>query len=314
MVLLDLPMDDLQYQLNKLCLRYRQGSHSTQADRKSILDLCARQLKEMGYRNMRLDSIKPKHVEALVRRWQGKDERYQDMEPALSAGTIKNRMAYLRWWAEKAEKPTVIPGDNAKLGIEFRQYVKDTGKQIELDPDKLALVRDEHLRLSLELQSLFGLRREEAMKFQPEYAIRLGDPGGDVIRLKQSWTKGGRPRDIPVLHESQRDLLERVRHLAGAGSLIPAQRSYDQQKNLYERETKRAGIAGGDDAKCHGLRHGYAQRRYEELTGWKCPHAGGPKASELTPEQKIQDHAARMTISAELGHGREEITAVYLGR
>jgi integrase len=307
-------MDDLQYQLNKLCLKYRQGSHATQADRKKTLDLCARQLKEMGYRNMRLDSIKTKHVEALVRRWQGKDGRYQDTEPALSTGTIKNRMAYLRWWAEKAEKPTVIPGENAKLGIEYREYVKETGKQIELDYDKLAQVRDEHLRLSLELQALFGLRREEAMKFQPAYAIRLGGPEGDFIRLKQSWTKGGRPRDIPVLHDAQRELLERVRQLAGAGSLIPAQRSYDQQKNLYERETKRAGIAGGGDAKCHGLRHGYAQRRYEEITGWKAPHAGGPKASELDPGQKAQDHAARMTISAELGHGREEITAVYLGR
>jgi hypothetical protein len=32
--------------------------------------------------------------------------------------------------------------------------------------------------LSLELQAQFGLRREEAMKFQPAYAIRLGGTGG----------------------------------------------------------------------------------------------------------------------------------------
>ena len=263
---------------------------------------------------MRLESIKPKHVEALVKRWQGKDERYSDQEKALSAGTIKNRMAYLRWWAEKAKKPTVIPGENAKLGVDQRVYVKETGKQIELDREKLAQIRDEHLKLSLELQALFGLRREEAMKFQPGYAIHLGGQGGDFIRLKPSWTKGGRPRDIPVLHDAQRELLARVRQLAGAGSLIPAHLSYDQQKNLYERETKRVGIAGGDDAKCHGLRHGYAQRRYEALTGWKAPHAGGPRSSELTPEQKAADQAARLVVSAELGHGREEITAVYLGR
>jgi integrase len=222
-------------------------------------------------------------------------------------------MAYLRWWAEKAEKPTVIPGDNAKLGIEYRKYVQETGKQLELDYDKLAQVRDGHLRLSLELQAQFGLRREEAMKFQPAYAIRLGGLEGDLIRLKPGWAKGGRARDIPVLHDAQRELLERVRQLAGAGSLIPARLSYDQQKNLYERETKRAGVAGGD-AKCHGLRHGYAQRRYLELTGWACPHAGGPKSSELAPEQKARDHGARLVVSAELGHGREEVTAVYLGR
>jgi hypothetical protein len=50
------------------------------------------------------------------------------------------------------------------------------------------------------------------------------------------------------------------------------------------------------------------------LTGWKPPHAGGPKRKELTPEQLAIDREARLIVSAELGHAREEITAVYLGR
>ena len=41
--------------------------------------------------------------------------------------------------------------------------------------------------MSLELQQAFGLRREEAMKFQPSFADQ-----GDHIRLKGSWTKGGK--------------------------------------------------------------------------------------------------------------------------
>jgi hypothetical protein len=64
----------------------------------------------------------------------------------------------------------------------------------------------------------------------------------------------------------------------------------------------------------HGLRHLYAQTRYEELTGWKAPAAGGPTASMLNHVQRILDHNARQTISYELGHERPEITAVYLGR
>ena len=64
----------------------------------------------------------------------------------------------------------------------------------------------------------------------------------------------------------------------------------------------------------HGLRHAYAQARYEELTGWVCPAAGGPIAKELTPEQREQDREARLTISRELGHAREQVTAAYLGR
>ena len=64
----------------------------------------------------------------------------------------------------------------------------------------------------------------------------------------------------------------------------------------------------------HGLRHAYAQNRYEELTGWKCPATGGSNRQSLAPEQRELDHEARLTISQELGHEREQVTAAYLGR
>jgi len=64
----------------------------------------------------------------------------------------------------------------------------------------------------------------------------------------------------------------------------------------------------------HGHRHAYAQARYRELTGWNAPAVGGPTSKTLTPEQKAIDRAARLTVSLELGHEREQVTAVYLGR
>jgi type I restriction-modification system DNA methylase subunit len=51
-----------------------------------------------------------------------------------------------------------------------------------------------------------------------------------------------------------------------------------------------------------------------ELTGLKCPAAGGPNSKVMTPEQKEIDHQARLTISRELGHEREGVTCAYLGR
>ena len=63
----------------------------------------------------------------------------------------------------------------------------------------------------------------------------------------------------------------------------------------------------------HGLRHAYAQARYEELTGWKAPAAGGPVPKALSPGQKVMDRQARRTISQELGHHREQILRVYVG-
>ena len=50
------------------------------------------------------------------------------------------------------------------------------------------------------------------------------------------------------------------------------------------------------------------------MTGWQCPARGGPTSRQLTQQQKAIDRAARETISHEMGHGREQITAVYLGR
>ena len=58
----------------------------------------------------------------------------------------------------------------------------------------------------------------------------------------------------------------------------------------------------------------YAQQRYLELTGWRSPIAGGPTSKQLTPEQKQLDRQARLQVSNELGHSREQITVIYLGR
>jgi hypothetical protein len=60
--------------------------------------------------------------------------------------------------------------------------------------------------------------------------------------------------------------------------------------------------------------HGKRPFSYRELTDWLAPAAGGPRSRDLTPLQREPDREARVTISEELGHEREQITAVYLGR
>ncbi len=75
-------MRNLNHELKHMCRRNRDGSYATQRDRERVLDLVANQLQELGYRLMAAASLKPKHVEGLVERWQ-------------TEGTIKNRMAEL---------------------------------------------------------------------------------------------------------------------------------------------------------------------------------------------------------------------------
>ena len=288
-------MRDLNYQLKQLCKRNRDGSYSTQANRARILNQIANQLQEMGYRRMTTRSLKPKHVDALVKRW---------LSEGMAAGTIKNRMNCLRWWAAKVDRRNVIARSNEFYGIPDRQFVSQHSKAVVVGNDALTSVKDEHVRMTLELQRAFGLRREEAIKFIPAYADQ-----GDHVRLKATWTKGGKMRIVPVLTQEQRTVLNRAHRLVGSGSLIPPQKTYIQQLRTYERHTTQAGLS-----KLHGLRHAYAQSRYQALTGWACPAAGGPVANSLSIEQRQQDHQARLTISRELGHAREQISAVYLGR
>ena len=153
------------------------------------------------------------------------------------------------------------------------------------------------------LEAAFGLRREEEIKFTP-----ARDDRGGCIRLKGSTTKGGRPREVPVRHAAQRALLDEARRLVGSGALTPPQRTYKQQLKVYESQTRDAGLY-----RMHRLRHGYALERYEELTGWKAPAAGGPRRRSLAGARQRIDTVARRSIAEELGHSRLGVAGVYLG-
>lgn len=289
---------DIAKELASLCARNKDGSFATQADRANILHAAARTLQKAGYQNLAAASLKPKHVDVLLKQWQA---------DGLAVGTIKNRMAAVRWWAEKVGKQNCVPRTNDAAGIARRSYVAKESKAQQLDQDKLSKIGHERLRVSLELQQAFGLRREEALKFQPGYATRSS---ADAIELKASWCKGGRARTIPITNDYQRDVLARATALAGkGGSMIPPDKTYVAWLSTYKEATRAAGAR-----RLHGLRHGYAQARFEALAGFKSPAAGGPSKAQLTPEQRAIDLRVRLQISAELGHGREEVTAVYLGR
>jgi hypothetical protein len=190
------------------------------------------------------------------------------------------------------------------MGIQNRNYTPAYNKAI-YNPD-FSIIHNPYLRVSLELQRLFGLRREESLKIRPHSADK-----NDRLELMPTWCKGGRGRVVPIRTEEQRYWLEQAKSIAGkyGNSLIPEGKSYIRQRNIYEKQTARAGLKN-----LHGLRHAYAQQRYKELTGWNAPINGGLKAWRYTREEKLIDYRARMILSEELGHSREQITVAYLGR
>ncbi|ELR5846097.1 integrase domain-containing protein [Salmonella enterica] len=293
-------MNRLNYELKNLCRRNHDGSFSTRKARHNMLQLVANQLAEAGYpaHKMSAHDLKGRYVNRLVALWKKQD---------ISDATMKNRLAAVRWWAEKVNNPGVVR-TNEEYGIGQRQLVTNRNKAETLAGKDLSGISP-WVRLSLRLQEAFGLRREEAMKFRVSWALKGQAPETATrIELKSSWTKGGRPRSIPVLTQEQRQLLAEVRRLTGGGSLVPPERSYRRHMKMFESESAAVGLGH-----THGLRHCYAQRRYETLSGHKPPVSGGRSRRAMMREERRRDDIIRQLISEELGHSRTAITAVYLG-
>ncbi len=287
-------MDDLTMDLVRLCRRNRDGSYGTQTNRKRGLAAMAAELADLGYQLPNTASLKPKHAEALVEKWLNEDK---------TDATIRNRLTFLRWWAEKVGKANVIHRDNRTYGVGERGEAMRNRAQT-LDMTKFRAVECPYIRASVLLQVAFGLRREEALKFQPLAAVRA-----DHITLQGSWTKGGRARTVPITTLEQRQVLEHaITLIKGKNSMIPEHLSYIEQLKRFEYHTLKARLRN-----THGFRHAYAQHRYEALTGAKCPFAGGKRWIDMSATEQQADRSARRQISAELGHGRLKITDTYLG-
>ena len=287
-------MDDLSFSLKNLTARVAGGSHATRANRHRGLQAVAGELKQLGYRLPAATSLKPKHVTRLVEHWKAS---------GITDVTIRNRLGWLRWWAEQINKSSILPTDNSAFGLADRTPYQGN-KARKADAATLERVTDPRIRAALRLEAAFGLRREEALKFRPSVSVR-----GDRLALVPSTTKGGRYREIEITDPRQREVLAEVAALAGSGSLIPPGMQYVEMLQRYKHQTRAAGLGNA-----HGLRHAWAQWQYQKLTGWKCPAAGGPTIDRMTPDQMRADKAARMHVSREMGHGRLDVVDTYLGR
>lgn len=284
------------------CVKNIQGySYASKADMRHMLNRCVKDLHEQGYKLGHISGLKPKHIYILVERWKSQGK---------NTATIKNYMAKLRKVAIMLNKPQLVKPGNDAYQIEKRSYAPTHNKAIyQTDFSKCP---DPLIRLSLEAQSLFGLRREESMKLIISEAWL-----GNSLKIQPSWTKGGIGRTLNISNESQRQWLSKaIQQIPSGQSLIPRARTYKQHLSHYQKQLQLMGLS-----KCHGLRHAYAQKRYLELTqqfdpsgkGLICPINGGTPSKQLRGIEREWDRRAREIISRQLGHSRIAITKIYLG-
>ena len=287
-----------------LSINSREGSY------KSALTTFGKFLKEdQGLRDLR--KVDEEHIRAYG----------EHLAERVEVGTLAADSAHNYISAMNTAMSVARGNDDLKMtavtdfGIPERSGVAVENKAIcAVEHERITSSLNDRMSAIVELQRELGLRLKESCLINAKDVYKQAIEHGNV--KIEDGTKGGREREIPITSESQIEALRVAADQQGKHhSMTPVDQTYIQfQRDMY-REVGRG---------MHGERHHYAQDRYEQLAGVKCPVAAGIEhkdrhdfiAKELNiskDEARKLDHEARMIVSNELGHGRIQITNSYLG-
>ncbi|QJQ12823.1 integrase [Pseudomonas putida] len=237
----------------------------------------------------------------------------------LAVSTAQNRLSSVNrtMAALRGDQNVRLPSPSKALGMQrtgVRHSVPQGQDREQVKQIADTLCRSHQLRAAaiVLLARATGMRLREAILAD---LPRLSREANDLGRINiQDGTKGGRagasaPRWIAV-DDQVRDALKFARQISPAGSsnLIAPCESYLsllQQIIRPARDILHAHNLKG----FHELRAAYACERYEQITQHLAPINGG----HLCQVNRNLDREARKQISYELGHGRIDVLAAYIG-
>lgn len=292
---------------HKKGIRERVGSR-TEDKRHQVLYMGFTQLRALGYRLSSVRSFREKHMKALVTVW--------DKE-GLAPATIQNRISIFRTfsgWIGKAgmiTEATHYVEDPNRVKRSYKATVDKSWSAKGVDPlERIQEIElfDKHVAVQLRVICAFGLRVQEGVRFQPHRA----DKGAEIEVIHG--TKGGKQRTVPIQTPEQRKILDEAKTFVGYHapnrSLASRYLNLAQAIHRFYYTMKRFGITIAQlGVTPHGLRHEYANDRFEDEAGVPSPVRGGD-SREISG---VSDVLARTRVSAELGHVRTSITSAYLG-
>ncbi|HDS1810209.1 integrase domain-containing protein [Pseudomonas putida] len=237
----------------------------------------------------------------------------------LAISTAQNRLSSVNrtMAALRGDQYVKLPSPSKALGMQrsgVRQSVPQGQNREQIMQIVDALCLHDQLRAAaiILLARATGMRLREAILADLPRLCREADDLGKINI--QEGTKGGRtgasaPRWIAV-DDHIRDALGFASQASPAGSrnLIAPNESY---LNLLQESIHSArDILHAHNLKgFHELRAAYACERYEQITQHPAPINGG----QYCHLDKSLDREARRQISYELGHGRIDVVAAYIG-
>lgn len=300
--------------------KHKGVSFKTMKDRQQFLAGFFREIRhKTRFNNLDPRQLATRHVEVMVARW---------LERDLSTATLHNYLSFLRTYAGWIGKPGLVRlpeyyfgaasvhSRRVRVATEDRSW---SAKHIDVQA-KIAEISafDRWIGLQVELCHHFAARGKEARHFRPHGAViprehanpRDAEPFPEVdtfVRISHG-TKGGRPRDVPLTTDAQRELLERCCKAVAAGMYVgwPGLTSLQARARFYY-VVRKFGISKKDlGVVSHGLRHQRVNDGFEQDAGAPSPVRGA--TTKAADDKRARTRAARV-----LGHNRLEVTSCYLG-
>ncbi len=287
--------------------RYGQGHYGTKAAHAERWAQFALYAKSNGVRDARDVSME------LLRAY-ANNLREQVVEGRTSVSYAQNLLSTanvvietMRGDSKVRVSPSSLVGERSSVRKSMPQGL-DRAK-LQVIYDDLKLRNEQRILAVAQLARELGLRFREASlldaRTAAEQAHRLGR-----VNVTEG-TKGGRGREtdrwIPVGAHA-RHALDHAAQLQGSSrNVIPEQMTFVQWRNhMYAVWSD---VAGRRDLHgFHDLRAAYACERYQQLTGHPAPVVSAGRSAN-----KTNDLAARTVIARELGHGRTDVVAAYVG-
>jgi integrase len=289
----------------KHAIKDKDVSHKTREDREDFYFAFFRELRGNDDVKMKVRprNLAHRHIEFMAGRWVAR---------GLEPGTIQLYLSYLRTFAEwighqgMVLSPAKYVDDPALVERSYAAVNDKSWSAHEVNPDtKIAEVStfDSYVGCQLLMALKYNMRIKEAIMCVPHAAEIDGQ-----LEIKRG-TKGGRQRFVPIDTPEKRAALEAAKVLVGSKSahLGRPGKSLKQNIQRFRYVMRKFGITKADlGVTAHGLRHEYANDRYQQFAGVASPVRGGP------PIEREVDRTARLRLAEELGHSRENITNAYL--